>query len=109
MANFSGSETPRQPIRVLKYKRGCASELLCRCEYFEVYRMLLNTERCRTMVSYNSDTVSFRVLLCISGCGSLFIEKEEAISFFKGDCIFIPANSVNIKIHGKAEFLDIRG
>lgn len=27
--------------------------------------------------------------------------------FFKGDCFFIPANSESLKIHGKAEFLDI--
>lgn len=38
------SSEPRQPLRVLKYQRGWASELLCRCQYFQVERMLLNTE-----------------------------------------------------------------
>ena len=31
-----------QPLRVLKYRPGMASELLIRCKYFEVYRMLIN-------------------------------------------------------------------
>lgn len=108
VANLEASKEPRQPMRVLKYKQGCASELLCRCKYFEVYRMLVNTERCRTLVEYQSDNTAFRVLLCIGGCGAISFE-DEVINFFKGDCIFVPANSVKIHIHGKAQFLDVRG
>ncbi len=108
-ANLKSSSTPKQPLRVLKYRRGCAVELLCRCKYFEVSRMLLNTERCREMVPYQADRISFRVLLCIGGCGTLFMEDGEALCFFKGDCIFIPANSVPIRLHGRAQLLDVRG
>lgn len=108
VAELKAATEPRQPLRVLKYRRGCASELLCRCKYFEVYRMLINTERFRQMVSYKVDNTSFRVLLCTDGCGSL--RTEEGIEeFFKGDCIFVPANSKIIKLHGKAQLLDIRG
>lgn len=108
VAELNGATEPRQPLRVLKYRRGCASELLCRCKYFEVYRMLLNTERCREMVSYQADKTSFRVLLCTDGCGSL--RTEEGIEeFFKGDCIFVPANSERLRLHGKAQFLDVKG
>ena len=46
------SSEPRQPLRVLKYQRGWASELLCRCQYFQVERMLLNTESCREMADF---------------------------------------------------------
>ena len=42
-ANMKGSAEPRQPMRVLKYHKGWATELLCRCKYFQVERMLLNT------------------------------------------------------------------
>lgn len=49
------SSEPRQPLRVLKYQRGWASELLCRCQYFQVERMLLNTESCREMADFYSD------------------------------------------------------
>lgn len=45
VANLQSSSKPRQPMRVLKYGNGVARELLARCRYFEVYRMLLNTER----------------------------------------------------------------
>ena len=109
VANLKSSAEPKQPLRVLKYRQGCASELLCRCKYFEVYRMLVNTERCRKLVGYQADSISFRVLLCINGCGSVHTEDGDFFEFFKGDCIFFPANSIKIRIHGKAQFLDVRG
>lgn len=108
-AALTRSTMPKQPLRVLKYRQGCALELLCRCKYFEVYRMLLNTERCRHMVDYWADGISFRVLLCIKGCGSFILECGEMYNFFKGDCIFFPANSVRVRLHGRAQFLEVRG
>lgn len=107
VANLKSSSEPKQPLRVLKYRPGVAKELLSRCKYFEVYRMLVNTER-RQSVTYASDNLSFRVLLCIKGCGVLNFE-DQSLEFFKGDCIFVPADSVEIKIHGHAHFLDIIG
>lgn len=112
VANLKSSAEPVQPLRVLKYRQGCASELLCRCKYFEVYRMLINTERCRKLVGYHADSISFRVLLCVNGCGIILWDeggKTKSIHFFKGDCVFVPANSVKMHIHGKAQFLDVRG
>ncbi len=108
VADLKGSSRPRQPLRVLKYRRGCAMELLCRCRYFEVYRMLINTERCRELVDYRADSTSFHVLLCIGGCGCLLWDGGE-IRFFKGDCIFVPADSVEVKLHGRAQLLDVKG
>ncbi len=107
VADLRASAEPRQPLRVLKYRQGCASELLCRCKYFEVYRMLVNTER-RQQVHYRVDELAFRVLLCINGCGTATYEGGE-ILFYKGDCIFVPADSVVLTIHGQAQFLDVRG
>lgn len=106
-ANLKSSSEPRQPVRVLKYKRGIATELLTRCKYFEVYRMLLNTER-RQIVHYRADGLSFRVLLCVSGCG-IISYGEGCITFYKGDCIFVPADSLEFRLHGQAQFLDVRG
>ena len=107
VANLKSSAEPRQPLRVLKYRQGAASELLCRCRYFEVYRMLLNTER-KQQVRYRADALSFRVLLCVSGCGTLSFHETE-LRFYKGDCIFVPADSAVLTLHGQAQFLDIRG
>jgi mannose-6-phosphate isomerase len=107
VARLKSSAEPRQPLRVLEYRPGVASELLCRCKYFEVYRMLVNTER-RQRVHYRADEVSFRVLLCVSGCGVITFENET-INVYKGDCFFIPADSVELSLHGQMQFLDVRG
>ncbi len=93
-------------MRVLKYQKGSATELLCRCRYFQVERQLINTERCREMADFKTDSNSFQVLLCIGGCGTMFGE-EEMLHFFKGDCIFVPADSVPLKLHGRAQFLKV--
>lgn len=73
VANLKSSAEPKQPLRVLKYRQGIASELLTRCKYFEVYRMIVNTER-RQKVHYRADEIAFRVhdlrdvqLLCHQG------------------------------------------
>ena len=107
VANLKSSAEPCQPLRVLKYRQGMASELLTRCKYFEVYRMIVNTER-RQKVHYQADEIGFRVLLCVNGCGTISYENGS-ITFYKGDCIFVPADSETLTIHGQAQFLDVRG
>jgi len=107
VAKLTKSAEPRQPLRVLKYRPGCASELLCRCRYFEVHRMLVNTER-RQLVEYSADSMSFRVLLCLRGCGSINFGMEQ-LEIYKGDCVFVPADSVRMRLHGQMQFLDVRG
>lgn len=107
VVNIKSSSEPRQPMRVLKYKPGFASEFLSRCKYFQVERVLLNTERVHTMADYQTGSTSFEVLLCINGCGVINEADGDHINFFKGDCIFVPANSIQMKLHGKAEFLKI--
>lgn len=106
VANLSSSSTPRQPMRVLKYRNGCASELLSRCKYFQVERLLLNTEVCRNLVPFSTGENSFHALLCVNGCGSISGE-DVFINFFRGDCIFVPANSPELKLHGRAQILDV--
>ena len=106
VANLKSSDAPRQPLRTLKYKAGCASELLCRCKYFQVERILLNTETQRSLVTFRTSSNSFHTLLCIDGCGSICWDGG-ALNFFKGDCIFVPADSEELKLHGKAQFLNV--
>lgn len=106
VANLKGSAAPRQPMRVLRYAAGCASELLARCRYFQVERLLLNTETHRALTDFSTGSNSFHCLLCIEGCGVLSGEGVT-LQFFKGDCLFVPADSVQLKLHGKAQFLNI--
>ncbi len=104
--SFNSSSTPRQPMRVLKYQNGCASELLIRCKYFQVERLLLNTEIYRKLTDFKAEKNSFRVLLCTEGCGVMFGDSFM-LNFFKGDCVFVPAESIPLKLHGKAQLLNV--
>lgn len=105
VARLSSSAAPRQPMRVLRYSRGCAAELLTRCRYFQVERILLNTEM-RRMPELRAESNSFRALLVVDGCGVLFGEGLS-LPFFKGDCIFVPADSIALRLHGKAQLLSV--
>ncbi len=104
VVDLRGGEEPRQPMRVLKFKRGYATELLCRCKYFQTERMLLNTERWRDGAEFQTGTDSFKVLLCTEGVGTL-AGSAEGIQFIKGDCIFVPAASEPLRLHGKGQLL----
>ncbi|MBR0173693.1 MAG: class I mannose-6-phosphate isomerase [Lachnospiraceae bacterium] len=106
VADLNALKAPRQPMRVLRYEPGVARELLARCKYFEVHRMLVNTER-RQRVTFRSDHLSYRVLLCVDGCGT-FACKNETLNVFKGDCVFVPADSEEIVINGMLQLLDVR-
>ena len=105
VAKLSSSSAPRQPMRVLKYENGTASELLCRCRYFQVERLLLNTEN-RKYADFRTGENSFHALLCVEGCGVLFGE-DCMLNFFKGDCVFVPADSIPMKLHGQAQLLNV--
>lgn len=108
VADLKSSREPRQPLRVLRFKRGCATELLCRCKYFQTERMLLNTERWRDGAAFQTGADSFRVLLCTEGVGTLAGEAES-LQFIKGDCIFVPADSEPLRLHGKGQLLVVGG
>ena len=103
---MDSSATPRQPMRVLRYHNGTAGELLTRCRYFQVERMLLNTEVNRQMADFRTGSNSFHALLITEGCGVMLGEGVD-LPFFKGDCIFVPAESTELKLHGKAQILNV--
>ena len=106
VAKLSSSAVPRQPLRVLRYQKGCASEMLARCRYFQVERLLLNTETHKSLADFRTGKNSFHALLCTDGCGVLFGE-EFMLNFFMGDCVFVPADSIPLKLHGKAQILNV--
>lgn len=107
VANLQGSSAPKQPMRTLQFRRGYATELLCRCKYFMVERVLLNTERCRERALFESTSTSFQVLLCVDGCGVIDLENGSSLDFFRGDCIFVPADSGQMRLHGMAQLLKV--
>lgn len=103
--NLHSSAEPVQPMRLLNYQPGFASEFLTRCRYFQVERILLNSEA--SEVSYRTDSSSFEVLICVQGQGVLK-GKKLRIPFRKGDTIFVPADSEKMRFTGKAELLRTR-
>ena len=105
VAKLTSSAAPGQPMRVLRYRNGSASELLTRCRYFQVERLLLNTEN-RTLADFQTGSNSFHALLCVEGCGVLFGD-HFMLNFFKGDCVFVPADSIPLKLHGRAQILNV--
>lgn len=107
VANLNKSTNPRQPLRVLKYTKGFASEILCRCRYFEVHRLIVNTEE-DDCLKYSVDAESYSVLLCLDGEVVLSFDKEK-IMIKKGDCIFVPAKCEELFMSGTAEFIKVRG
>ena len=106
VANLEAMPEPRQPMRLLRYSGGTASELLCRCRYFRVERVLVNTEQRRDMASFQVSASSFEIFLFLNGCGTLFC-RDSMQQFFKGDCVFIPAGTAEIRLHARTEFLRI--
>lgn len=106
VANLQRSEEPHQPMRVLKYQPGCATELLCRCKYFQVERMLINVQSAvgADMVTVGKE--SFVILLCIEGEGEL--ESNNILEIKKGNCVFVPADCGQLKLKGKMQLLKIR-
>lgn len=109
VANLRSSAAPRQPMEVVRFRPGTMIELLCRCPWFQVEKITVDTRRCRTLARFKSNPESFRALLCVEGCGTLSwgSAAHERLDFFRGDSIFVPADSVEYRIHGMAQLLRV--
>ena len=102
------ADDPRSQMGVYRFKPGRATQLLSRCRYFQVERMLINTEGVN-YIFYKTGSSSFQVLLCYDGCGTLSNDdNSNSLRFSKGDCIFVPANSPAMRLNGRAGLLRIR-
>ncbi len=107
--NYKTTPMPKLPMRIFSYVPGAATELLARCEYFQVERMLLYTEDMPAGVSYQTTRYSFEVLLCYSG--QAVIENpttHESIRLDMGRAIFAPASSPALRLTGHASLLRVR-
>ena len=63
-------------------------------------------EKAVEAVRFSTGPTSFEVLLCVDGSGTLSGEDVE-LSFRKGDCIFVPADSIGLEIRGQSELLKV--
>ena len=92
----------KKKTRLVNFFVGTKTEVICRCEYFEVKKIETVKEYSFTVL----DT-SFQSLLCIEGEGCLENNGEE-IALKKGDCLFIPASKGECKIKGKITLLKVK-
>lgn len=107
--NLNRTAKVRQQMRLMRYRPGSASEILCRCRYFQVDRVLISEKyRCRV------ENTSFQVLLVLEG--NLQIEsfgdahaipQSDVLSVTKGDCVFLPADCGDVEIRGRGQLLQV--
>lgn len=120
----------RRQMRVMRYQPGSASEVLCRCEYFQVDRVLVSSRfACKV------EGTSFQVLLVLEGelevrpthgrkVQEMPFETElrekgkcptetahgKAVAELcvgKGQCIFLPADCGEIEVLGRGQLLRV--
>ena len=109
VAKLKSSAAPRQPMEIVRFRPGAMIERLCTCPWFQVEKITVDTQRCRELARFQTNHNSFRALLCIEGCGTIVWGSgaEEQLRFFRGDCIFVPADSVEYRMHGTAQLLRV--
>lgn len=96
--NYKAEQQVRQQMRVMRYGLGSATEILCRCQYFQVERVLVTSEHmCRV------ESNSFQVLLVLEGDLTV-----GTLNVGKGDCVFLPAGCGEVKVLGKGQMLKVR-
>lgn len=95
--NLQKADSPRQQMRLMRYQPGAASEILCRCQYFQVDRVLVTRE-----YHLNVESSSFQVLLVLDG--EMQIGELETR---KGDCVFLPAGCGKVDVYGKGQLLQV--
>ncbi len=107
VADLKSSGELKQPMRIRRFYNGYSTDSLCNCKYFYVEKVFVNTESCRKPRPFTVTENSFEVFLCVDGCGTVFF-ADKCLMLFKGDCLFVPADSVPFSVHGTAVFLRVR-
>ncbi|MBE5873349.1 MAG: class I mannose-6-phosphate isomerase [Lachnospiraceae bacterium] len=103
--NLKRADAPRQNLRLMRYQPGSAEEILCRCQYFQVNRVLVSSEyRLRV------ETTSFQVLLVLEGemnVKNAAFPDNDGIFARKGDCLLLPADCGEVQVSGKGQLLRV--
>ncbi len=100
--DFHAAKNIRRQQRIVKHIPGLASELVGRCRYFQVER-LVTQHQCTLRQS--NDT--FYVLMVLNGQGKLGTENTE-LRLYKGNTVFAPAREGVLKIEGRLELLLVK-
>lgn len=100
--NYREEPEVHQQMRVMRYHPGAASESLCRCQYFQVERILV-TAKATWCVEDNS----FQVILVTEGCLEIWWNERKQLTVEKGHSVFFPADCGEVTVTGKGKLLKI--
>ncbi len=87
----------RPKMHITRFMKGSACESLCRCEYFQVDRVLVSSQYGGIV-----ENTSFQIFLIISGKMCI-----DGLDVKKGDCVFLPAGYGQCTVNGKGALLKI--
>ena len=108
VASFKSSNSPRQPMRIIKYSQGCSREFLQRCQYFQVEKVMINTKCMEKGINFAADSLSFMALICTNGYGRMCLTDGSEIPINQGNTVFFPANSQTVDVYGDMEMLLVK-
>lgn len=100
--DFRAAKKIRRQQRIIKHTPGLANELVGRCRYFQVER-LITQRQCEIQQSKET----FYALMALNGTGRLCTAHTE-ICLQKGNTVFVPAGEGLLKIRGHLELLLIK-
>lgn len=103
-ACLNASHLPRRPVRLFRCRKGCMTESLCRCRYFDARKIRISAPD--GVQIQGTDERSFGVFLCIEGSGELKY-TDGSLPFSKGSCIFLPAGNGTVSVYGRSEMIKI--
>ena len=98
VANLSPVQ-PQQDKKQVVQEKEAQHRLLEECPYFTTKHY-----ECRGTVTLEAGEESFLSIVCLNGSGTA-ADADGTIAFFKGDSLFIPANSGSIILNGNCEWI----
>lgn len=104
VVNYKKSADIRKPMRTFAYKKGYCKETLCKCQYFCVDKIVVNSG-IPIVINYNYN--SFCVLICIGGYGSMKFNSQKTYNLVQGQSLFIGADFSSYTLEGKLCFISV--
>lgn len=104
VSNMKKSSKPVSRAEDVKLTDKYDIENISKCKYFQVDKITIHTDE-KDCIDYNTGSESFQVLLCVEGEGKLEVATGDVIELQKGRCVFVPADSVMMKMYGNMQIL----
>ena len=107
VVNLRQEKKKKSIITILENSPGYVKELLIKCKHFEVVRVTIDTSTYMKTIYYQTKKSTFEIWFCIDGSADIFCGNGRTIVIRKGECLFIPADSIIMTIIGSVQILII--